>query len=237
MTYYEVLGIPYTADNDDIDRAYRAAIRNAHPDLGGTRERAAKVNEAYSVLSDFVSRQNYDRTIGAHNSVLGGARLHAPVPPVQNPGYSVAQPSEFGERETELFSSDAPPKVSSKPSGNARPLAIVRLVFIALTLVAGVFAGVTANTLELGLLTFVIVVAVLTATLLFVSPIRHPWWFFAILVLGFAIPMDELRNENLLPSLLEGAGAITLLLLIATFVFAVGYRGVLLAHRRAKAVL
>ena len=69
--YYEVLGVPRTANPDDIKRAYRQLARKHHPDLqpAAERSRAAErfkeINEAYEVLSDPDKRGKYD-ALGAN---------------------------------------------------------------------------------------------------------------------------------------------------------------------------
>jgi curved DNA-binding protein len=63
--YYAVLGVPRTASQDDIKKAFRKAARKHHPDTNkgdAAAERAFKaVNEANAVLSDPDKRQLYDR--------------------------------------------------------------------------------------------------------------------------------------------------------------------------------
>lgn len=65
--YYEILGVPRSAEPDDLKKAYRRLARQYHPDLHqGARktqmEQAFKeLNEAYEVLSDPDKRQKYDR--------------------------------------------------------------------------------------------------------------------------------------------------------------------------------
>lgn len=44
------LGLNWRAQPADIDRAYRALIRRAHPDAGGRTEVAARITEAYHWL-------------------------------------------------------------------------------------------------------------------------------------------------------------------------------------------
>lgn len=242
MTYYEVLGISYTADKEEIDRAYRAAIRNAHPDIGGSPEKAARVNEAYSVLSDFVSRQNYDRSIGAHTAFLGGNKVTPPAPDTKLPreSYRVAPPREFTEVDApapDPFERSAPPKVGSARNNSLRSyLGWARVGLAVLAVASVVFATVTSQSLEVGLVAFVATAGVMALTLFFISPLRHPWWFYGVLVIAFAIPMDELQQENLLPVLFEGVGAPALLMTMAAFVFALVYRFVLHAHQQAKAL-
>jgi len=62
--YYAVLGVPRTASQAEIKKAFRKAARKHHPDTneGDAAERAFKaVNEANAVLSDPEKRSLYDR--------------------------------------------------------------------------------------------------------------------------------------------------------------------------------
>lgn len=62
--YYEVLGVPRTADAAEIQQAFRTLARRYHPDVNrdpAAEERFKQINEAYSVLSDPDTRSRYDR--------------------------------------------------------------------------------------------------------------------------------------------------------------------------------
>jgi curved DNA-binding protein len=66
--YYEVLGVPRDASEEDIRRAYRKLARQYHPDVNketGTEDRFKEVSEAYEVLRDKEKRERYDR-LGAN---------------------------------------------------------------------------------------------------------------------------------------------------------------------------
>ena len=65
--FYEVLGVPRNASQEEIQRAYRRLARTYHPDLNKdpeAEERFKDISEAYSVLSDPQTRERYD-AVGA----------------------------------------------------------------------------------------------------------------------------------------------------------------------------
>jgi molecular chaperone DnaJ len=62
--YYEVLGVPREASEQDIKKAFRRLARQLHPDVSDepqAEERFREVSEAYEVLSNAETRQLYDR--------------------------------------------------------------------------------------------------------------------------------------------------------------------------------
>jgi len=60
--YYEILGASDDASCRDIERLYKRAAHQRHPDRGGTEEDMKALNEAYSVLHNEELRRRYDAT-------------------------------------------------------------------------------------------------------------------------------------------------------------------------------
>ena len=60
--YYEILEINKNATPEEIKKAYRKLALKHHPDKGGKEEQFKKLAEAYEVLSDPISRKQYDKT-------------------------------------------------------------------------------------------------------------------------------------------------------------------------------
>jgi curved DNA-binding protein len=63
--YYETLGVPRDAKEEDIKKAYRKLARKYHPDLNPNNKQAEEkfkeVQEAYEVLGDADKRGKYDQ--------------------------------------------------------------------------------------------------------------------------------------------------------------------------------
>jgi curved DNA-binding protein len=78
--YYQVLGIPRTASEDDVKQAYRKLARKYHPDVSkepGDTQRFKDLNEANDVLKDPKKRALYDQYGEAWKAAAEG---HVPPP-------------------------------------------------------------------------------------------------------------------------------------------------------------
>jgi molecular chaperone DnaJ len=62
--YYEILGLPRDASQEDIKAAFRKLARQYHPDVSSepnAEEKFKEINEAYGILSDPEKRARYDK--------------------------------------------------------------------------------------------------------------------------------------------------------------------------------
>ncbi|KAK8711156.1 hypothetical protein V6N13_146449 [Hibiscus sabdariffa] len=78
--YYEVLGVPKSASQDELKKAYKKAAIKNHPDKGGDPEKFKELAHAYEVLSDPEKREIYDQygEDALKEGMGGGGPSHSP---------------------------------------------------------------------------------------------------------------------------------------------------------------
>jgi curved DNA-binding protein len=76
--YYEILGVPKNASDEEIKKTYRKLAMQFHPDRNQGREQWAhekfkEINEAFGVLGDPEKRRQYDQfgTAGTAGDIFG----------------------------------------------------------------------------------------------------------------------------------------------------------------------
>lgn len=74
--YYSILGVPKTATEEEVKKAFRKKAHEHHPDKkGGDEAKFKEINEAYQVLGNKERRARYDQFGSAYeNGQAGGAR-------------------------------------------------------------------------------------------------------------------------------------------------------------------
>jgi curved DNA-binding protein len=58
--FYQILGVPKNASEEDIKKAYRSLAMKHHPDRGGDQAKFQQIQEAYATLGDPQARAEYD---------------------------------------------------------------------------------------------------------------------------------------------------------------------------------
>jgi curved DNA-binding protein len=110
--YYQVMGVPRTASQDEIKRAYRKLARKYHPDVSKEKdaeERFKELQEANEVLKDPEKRAAYDQ-LGPDWRPGQDFR----PPPDWGKGFEFSQgapdqgPGEYSDFFSELFGSRSP---------------------------------------------------------------------------------------------------------------------------------
>ena len=120
--YYEVMGVPRTASQDEIKRAYRKLARKFHPDVSKEKdaeEKFKELQEANEVLKDPEKRAAYDQLGADHRQ---GQEFRPPPDWGKGFEYSRGRPGsgsagsagDFSDFFSELFG-------ARSPFGDARP--------------------------------------------------------------------------------------------------------------------
>jgi len=80
---YEVLGVPATASDEELRRAYRRRARQTHPDTGGRAQEFDAVRRAWELIGTAEARAAYDRGV---RSSASEERTWAPAAPARGEG-------------------------------------------------------------------------------------------------------------------------------------------------------
>lgn len=73
--YYEILGVPKNASQDELKKAYRKAAIKSHSDKAGDPEKFKELAHAYEVHSDPDKRDIYDQ-YGEYAQARNGWQWH-----------------------------------------------------------------------------------------------------------------------------------------------------------------
>ncbi|MBA3553639.1 MAG: molecular chaperone DnaJ [Gemmatimonadales bacterium] len=105
--FYQVLGVPDSASQDEIKKAYRRLAKQYHPDANpnnpSASDRFKEISEAHAVLSDADKRKQYDqmRRLGAFDGMArqrsGASRAGASAPGGGGGAPPGAEGFEFGD--------------------------------------------------------------------------------------------------------------------------------------------
>src|SRR5690349_8886513 len=118
--YYEILGVPRTASDAEIKKAFRKLAREHHPDVAKNKKQAEEkfkeINEAYEVLGDPAKRKKYDE--------LGpiGAPVRSSVRPVAGKTLPEASATRRTDLEAKISNFISAAQVSAISSSNSSVL-------------------------------------------------------------------------------------------------------------------
>ena len=129
--HYKTLGISRSATDDEIRKAWKAKVKENHPDQNqgdsGAEQRLLHVNDAYETLKDPVKKAEYDRIYDhrqklKQEAMARNAKSHAKAPPTSEPYKKEKSPQNQSKKTTVKTEPQSP---SSKTGSEtpARPAA------------------------------------------------------------------------------------------------------------------
>jgi len=117
-TLYEVLGAAPGASSEELKRAYRRAVRAAHPDTGGSTVAFQTVQDAWAVLGDPVRRKAYDVRTSSNGATQS---QHSPAAGTGRPEERVARPAPSSSHTTTSSDEPAPAAAAAAPDSSTSP--------------------------------------------------------------------------------------------------------------------
>src|SRR5215213_6866944 len=110
--YYAVLGVPETASQKDVTKAYRKLARETHPDANpGSEEKFKEVSAAYDVVGDPERRKEYDQ-VRAMGGPMGSRMSGGGAGGFGRPGDASFNGADLGDLISNLFGRGEQPQWS-----------------------------------------------------------------------------------------------------------------------------
>jgi molecular chaperone DnaJ len=102
--YYKVLGVPSSASDKDIARAYRKLAKQFHPDANpGSEDRFKEISVAYDVVGDQAKRKEYDEVRALSQHGFAGNPFAAPGEGAPGAGFSNFKVDDLGDLLGNIF--------------------------------------------------------------------------------------------------------------------------------------
>jgi molecular chaperone DnaJ len=123
--YYKVMGVPKTASDKEVARAYRKLAKQFHPDANpGSEERFKEISAAYEVIGDQAKRKEYDEVRALSEHGFAGNPF-AGAGGAQGPGAANFRVDDLGDLLGNIFGrgrrSRQAPGAGAAPTGAVGP--------------------------------------------------------------------------------------------------------------------
>ena len=132
-TYYQVLMVDPSADQDIMGVVYRRLAQRYHPDIDPSdeaRQRMTEINQAWQVLRDPEKRSKYDRELANRRDRRTSDRYirRTPVEPPPEPGGAKVPAAGSRPAAESAYGEAGPPPRGHRPGNGARVRALQGLV-------------------------------------------------------------------------------------------------------------